>query len=92
VSRPAIRIIFKPLLRENARGLSVPADRTLWIDPRTPWPAHTLLHELVHIEQPGWSESKVIRETRKRWKASTWRQKAEWLKLLGHAKIGDDDE
>lgn len=91
MSRPAIRIIFKPLLRHNARGQCIPAQRTLWIDPRTPWPAHTLLHELIHIEQPGLSESAVVKETAKRWKAASWQQKAEWLKMLGQGHIGDPE-
>ncbi len=91
MSRPAVRIIFKPLLRSNARGQCVPAARTLWIDPRCPWPAHTLLHELIHIEQPGWSETAVIKETAKRWRKSSWQQKAKWLKLLAHGRIGDEE-
>jgi hypothetical protein len=32
-------------------------------------PGHTALHELFHFFHPDWSESKVIRETAKQWKA-----------------------
>lgn len=88
MGRPALRIIFAPLKRHNARGMSAPSDRTLWVDPRLPWPAHTLLHEMIHIENPSWSETRVRKETARRWRLASWRQKAEWLKLLGHAEVG----
>lgn len=89
MKKPAVRIHLAPLRRHNACGLSVPADRTIWVDPREPWPAHTLLHELIHVENPSWSESRVIRETARRWKKLDWKGAAELLQLLGRARLSE---
>jgi hypothetical protein len=81
---------MKPLKRHVARGMS--QGRKIWIDPRTPWPHHVLLHELIHVENPSWSETRVSEETTRRWKVMTWRQKAELLQLLGSARVGENAE
>lgn len=87
--KPAIRIILAPLARHNARGMQ--QGRTVWIDPRTPWPHHTLLHEQIHLENPSWSETRVRLETSRRWARMGWRERAELLRLFGRAKMGDDE-
>ena len=86
--RPAVKLILAPLGRHLARGMA--QGRTIWVDPRRPWPGHTLLHELIHVENPGWSETKVRQETTARWRRMGWREKAELLRLLGGARLGDD--
>lgn len=88
--RPALKLILAPLARHNARGMA--QGRTIWVDPRPPWPAHTLLHELIHLEQPAWSETHVKRETTVRWRRMTWQEKAELLRLLGRATVGNVSE
>ena len=65
--------------------------RTIWIDPRTSYPARVLDHELLHLKHPNWTEAQVLREEAKRWKAMTWRQKAQLLKLLAKAEIKGAD-
>lgn len=88
--RPAVRIYLAPLGRSQARGLSIAADRTVWVDPRKPWPAHTLLHELLHVRHPSWSETRVRKETARRWKKMSAREKARLLKMFGHAIIKEE--
>ena len=88
--KPAVRIILAPLGRHYARGMQ--QGRTVWVDPRMPWPAHTLLHETIHLANPSWSETRVQRETARRWKRMGWRAKAELLRLFGRARIGGEEE
>lgn len=87
--KPAIRIILAPLRRHNARGMQ--QGRIVWVDARCPWPHHTLLHELIHLDNPSWSETRVERETARRWKRMSWRQRSELLRLFGRARIGGDE-
>jgi len=92
--RPAIRLVFAPLQREAAPDEFVGGTaqrRTIRIDPRTPQHmGRVVLHELIHIEQPSKSEWWVRRETWRRWRRMTWREKAELYRLLGHAKLVDE--
>lgn len=90
MKRPAIRIILKPLGRDGAYAMQ--QRRTIWVDPRSRHPHHYLLHELIHLENPSWSETAVRGETARRWKRMTWREKAELLRMFGRAKIGGDEE
>ena len=87
--RPAVKVVLAPLARHGARGMQ--QGRTMWVDPRTPWPHHTLLHETIHMENPSQSESWVRRETARRWARMGWREKAELLRLFGAARLGDDE-
>jgi hypothetical protein len=89
-AKPAVRIILKPLLRHGARGMQ--QGRTIWIDPRDPRAAQTLLHELIHMRNESRRETWVIRETARQWKKMAWREKAELLRMFGAARIGGDDE
>ena len=66
--------------------------RTIWVDPRDPIAAQTLLHEITHLDNPSRSESWVERETARRWKKMHWREKAELLRMFGTARIGGEDE
>lgn len=87
--KPAVRIILKPLMRHGARGMQ--QGRTIWVDPRDPAAAQTLLHETLHMDNPSWSESRVLREAAARWRRMTWREKAELLRMFGRAQVGDDE-
>ena len=86
--RPAVRVVFAPLGRSKARGVS--QGRTIWLDPRLPDVARTYLHELLHIRYPSWSEKRILREESKRWRRMTWRQKARLYQALAHAKMGTE--
>lgn len=66
--------------------------RTIWIDPRDASAARTLLHEIMHLENPSWSESHVLREEARLWKRLHWREKAHLLRMFGRAKVGGEDE
>jgi hypothetical protein len=72
-------------------GRGKASGRVVTIDPRKPWPAHTLLHEMIHVEQPGWSETAVRRETARRWRGMGWRDKAKLLLLLGRARLASSE-
>lgn len=87
--RPAVRIIFAPLGRHLAVGMA--QQRTIWIDPRTSYPARVLDHELLHLKHPTWTEAQVLREEARRWKKFTWQQKAKLYQLLATAKLEDGD-
>jgi len=66
--------------------------RTMWLDPRSPDILDTLVHELAHINHPGWTEQEVVSYTKKRMKKMGWKEKARLLKLLGYAEIeGESD-
>lgn len=87
--KPAVRVILAPLARHGARGMQ--QGRTIWVDPRTPWPHHTLLHECIHLDNPSWSETRVTRETTRQWRRMGWREKAELLRRFGAARMGGGD-
>ena len=92
--RPAVRIVFAPLLRRNKtereKGLHTHGEaraRTIKIDPRSSMILDTLVHELTHVRHPDWSEL-MVREYVKVWMIkSSWRRKASYLKLLGAATL-----
>lgn len=92
--RPAVRIILAPILyrhrhRSGMRtfGEADKGMRTVWIDPRATRPARTLLHELIHVRHPDWSEDRVRTEERRKWKEMTWKAKARLYLLLGKAAL-----
>jgi hypothetical protein len=66
--------------------------RTVWVDPRDDAAPKTLLHELIHLENPAWSETQVRRETTREWRRMSWREHAALLRLFGRAKVGGEDE
>lgn len=94
--RPAVRIILAPIARRGPQkrddGFDAPkqgetSGRTIWIDPRLPHVAKTLLHELIHVQHPGWCEERVSATEEYRWTHMSWRKKAELYRLLGSAEI-----
>lgn len=91
MKRPAIRIVLAPLQRYKNRGEGflhgMTEGRTIYLDPRSEEILSTLRHELLHIEHPSWNEDEILVEERKWWKRATWREKAELLKWLAHARI-----
>jgi hypothetical protein len=88
--KAAVRIVLKPLLRHGARGMQ--EGRTVWVDPRDSSAPQTLLHELINMENPTWSETQVRRETAREWRRMSWREKAALLRMFGRARIGEEDE
>lgn len=92
--RPAVRIIFAPILRRDKEtreaGLflhGTAEGRTVTIDPRGSQILETLVHELCHVRHPDWTEAQVETYTSQRMKRSGWKEKARLLKLLGNARI-----
>ena len=92
--RPAVRIIFAPIMSrtkaDRDRGVFVHGtahNRTITIDPRSSEIGKTLLHEMIHIRHPDWSEEAVVSETRLRWGKMSWKEKARLLRLLGTARL-----
>jgi len=90
VDKPAFRLILRPLGREGAHAAQ--QGRTVWVDPRSRHPHLYLLHELIHMENPSMSETRVRRETARRWRRMTWQEKARLLVMFGHARIGEPEE
>jgi hypothetical protein len=91
---PIARLILAPVLNRT-RGVTTygeTTDRTIKIDPRAPHPAMTLLHEYLHVLHPGWSETRVRKEERRRWKRLTWRDKARLYQRLGRARIENGED
>lgn len=91
---PIARILFAPIkhrYRSEALGEADKETRTIWIDPRGQNVAHTLLHELLHIRHPGWSETRVKKETARRWRRLTWLEKAALYRQLGRAQIEETE-
>lgn len=90
--KPAVRIVFAPLFHRSKRardqGLRTHGQargRTVWIDPRGKNVARTLLHELIHVQHPSWTEQRVTAEEARRWDRMTWRAKARLFQMLGSA-------
>lgn len=56
-----IKIIHRKLGREQAHGQAWKEDRIIEIDPRLKGIEYleTLLHEIIHIQNPKWPEIKV---------------------------------
>jgi hypothetical protein len=94
--RPAVRVVFAPIARRGRpRGdeaLDAPTQgdscgRTIRLDPRLPNVGRTLLHELLHVWHPGWTEDQVMAAEEYKWTHMTWRKKAALYRMLGNAKL-----
>lgn len=59
-----IKVKYRKLGRERAMGQAY-SDGLIEIDPRQGQKStlNTLIHELLHLLEPEWSESKVVRVT-----------------------------
>jgi hypothetical protein len=85
------RLFFYPLKRQSALGTA--QQGTVVLDPESRSPlARTLLHELVHVRRPLWSEARVLKEERKLWGKATWKEKVELFKALGKGRIATANE
>ena len=87
---PAHRLILKKM--RHYRGWCVPADRAIALDPTDRNIGLTYYHELTHLKYPSWSETRVDRESKRRWSRLSWRDKARLLRQLGKARIGERDD
>jgi hypothetical protein len=84
-----MKVIFKQLPR-YVFGMCDFTD--IWIDLRKGAnPAYTFIHELCHLYHPDWSETKVIKESRKIWKKMSQRQRFELYKKLFNRKWVQDE-
>jgi len=63
------------------------------LDPteRTPL-ARVLLHELIHVQRPMFSEARTLKEERRLWRNATWREKAELYRMFRHAKVWEGEQ
>ena len=93
-----MRIIFAPIMSrtkaDRDRGFFVHGtaqNRTITIDPRSSEIGKTLLHEMIHVRHPDWSEEAVVSETRLRWNRMSWKEKARLLRLLGCAILEGEE-
>lgn len=82
-------LYFAPLGQFGAHAIAVQG--MIQVDPRSQCPGRKFLHELIHIRQPMWSETKVTQWEGKLWRRATWRQKAELYRLLGKAEVWVDE-
>ena len=92
---PTIRLFLVPhmnrSLHESIEGYTEqPGGRTICIDPRARMNmVRLLIHEVLHVQHPSWSERRTWRETRKKFNKMTWKGKAELLKTaFTLARIG----
>lgn len=92
--KPAVRLILAPIGRRH-RGptwlLGKAHGRTIHLDPRCRDIARTLLHELLHVRHPSWSEAAVRVEEKRRWDRMTWREKARLYQMLGSAQLEGEE-
>lgn len=85
------KLLLAPLGREQAVGTA--QQGLIVLDPRSRTPlARTLLHELIHLKRPLWSEPRVLREESRLWRESTWQEKGELFIRLGKAKVWRGEE
>lgn len=56
-----IKVVNRKLGKEQANGLAWVDERLIEIDPRLTGYEHfyTLIHEIIHVQNPKWSEIKV---------------------------------
>jgi len=48
-----------------------------------------LIHEVLHVQHPKWSECKILAETKKRFNKMTWKGKVELLQTaFAQSKVG----
>ena len=97
--RPAVKIVFAPLFyrnkKEREEGKVTHGEalrRTVKLDPRSSDIGKTLLHELLHVRNPSWSEQAVVTETNRKWKKMSWKEKARMLRLLGSATLEGESQ
>lgn len=84
-------IVFAPLARESIHAQAV--NGVISIDPRSQaLLGRTLLHELLHMKRPLWSETHVRREEAVLWKAATWIEKGQLYRMLGRATFWTGEE
>jgi hypothetical protein len=99
--RPAVKIVFAPLARRGRQANASERQlrflhgeaqtRTIWLDPRLSEVGKTMLHELLHIQHPGWEEERVRAEEELRWAKMSWKQKANLYRMLGTAVLEGDE-
>lgn len=75
------KISHRKLGKHKADGLAWP-NGTIEIDERLVGLNHleTLIHEIIHIQNPSWSEKKVLRHS-KEMAAKIWEQNYRWVEL-----------
>ena len=61
MDKPPIKVLFRKLGKEKALGLAYKEARTIHIDSRLKGleKLTVLIHEIIHIQQPGWPEIRV---------------------------------
>ena len=100
IQRGAVRVVFAPLnerdAKERSRGRMVLGEtlvpgRTIKLDPRTEL-TQIIVHELLHVRHPGWTEDEVVVETKVRMEQMTWKEKARLLRdVCGAALLEGED-
>lgn len=61
MARPKIKVIEKKLGRQSAMGIAYTDTGLIHVDPRQTSRQYldTLIHEMLHVYNPEWSESRV---------------------------------
>jgi hypothetical protein len=64
---PKTKVVIRPLGKERAWGLAHIGENLIEIDPKIKGYRFLLylLHEHFHLKHPDWSETKVVKESRK---------------------------
>lgn len=77
---PRVKVIERRLGREGALGQAYSGEGLIELDPRQSERSRldTLVHELLHLLEPEWSESRVAR-------SATWLTK--WLWRQGYRRV-----
>lgn len=87
------KLLFAQLGRESGGSLGVSQQGLIVLDPRSRTSlARVMLHELIHVKRPMWSETRTLKEERRLWELATWREKAELYRLLGKGKVWEGEE
>ncbi len=92
---PTIRLFLVPIINSHKKEWvqaysEQPGGRTIYLDPRTRRNmVRLLIHEVLHVQHPKWSERKIVRETSKRFNEMGWKAKAVFFtQAMSRAKVG----
>jgi hypothetical protein len=80
--RKDTKVVYRNLGKEKAWGIAHIGNNKIEIDPRLSGRKHIeiLLHEKIHLQNPEWSETKVLKQSKDLAKF-LWQNQIRWVDL-----------